>query len=217
MSKAHSKAQKNSGDDSDTGEGTPSKPNILFVMVDQMRFSRFSYGDEHGFIQPLKQIFGFQGEADEDNEFKRFFPGLWRLRDNAVVLNHHRTASSACVPSRTVMMTGQYGTVTGVKFTDGTLKDGLDENFPWLDGERFPTIGDWMRGAGYSTHYFGKWHCNGEDTLDLEAHGFSNWDQSRPDPYGESANNLGYYRDYQCAALARTFSIHIVGSSGCRA
>jgi len=195
-----------SKNDSSTQEpkSLPQQPNILFIMVDQMRFPRFSYGDENGFVQPLKQIFGFR-EADKKNEFKRFFPGLLALRDNAVVLNNHRAASSACVPSRAAMMTGQYGTVTGVKYTDGTLKNGLDPNFPWLDGDKFPTLGDWMREAGYSTHYYGKWHCNGDETHDLEAHGFADWDLSHPDPYGSSRNNLGYYRDYQCSALTRTF------------
>ena len=89
-----------------------SPPNILMIMVDQMRFPRFSYGPDGGFAHPLKQIFGFQGSAFDDNSFKKFFPGLWALRDNAVVLRNHRVASSACVPSRTAIFSGQYGTVT---------------------------------------------------------------------------------------------------------
>ena len=87
-----------------------SKPrsNILMIMVDQMRFPRFGYGKEYGFVDSLKQILGFQGSAHDSNEFKKFFPGLWALRDNAVVLNNHRCASSACVPSRTVVFSRRH-------------------------------------------------------------------------------------------------------------
>ena len=191
------------------------KPNILFIMVDQMRFPRFSYGSDHGFVDPMKQILGFQGNADEENEFRRFFPGFWGLRDNAVVLNNHHTASSACVPSRAVMMTGQYGTVTGVKYTDGTLKDGLDEQFPWLDGKKFATLGDWMREAGYSTHYFGKWHCNGKFNSPEQPqpgdHGFDEWfsTQNNAAPSHENPKNfvrngspVGPLEGYACRLVA---------------
>jgi arylsulfatase A-like enzyme len=187
------------------GKAVGEQPNILMIMVDQMRFPRFGFGPDHGFLDPLKEIFGFQGEADGDNEFKDFFPGFWSLRQNTVVLNNHRIASSACVPSRTALFTGQYGTRTGVTQTDGLFKDGADDIFPWLKPNSFPTIGNWMRSHGYDTYYFGKWHITGEDTEDLEAYGFSDWEQSYPDPHGTLPNNLGYYRDYQFEDLSCAF------------
>lgn len=174
-----------------------SSPNILMIMVDQMRFPRYSFGAEHGFADPIKQILGFQGSNHEANEYKRFFPGFWALRENAVVLNNHRIASSACVPSRTALFTGQYGTITGVTQTDGLFKDGTDSRFKWLEEKTYPTIGSWMRAAGYSSHYFGKWHMSGESTTNLEGFGFSNWELSAPDPHGTLPNNLGHYRDHQ--------------------
>ncbi|ETX08620.1 MAG: hypothetical protein ETSY2_04315, partial [Candidatus Entotheonella gemina] len=114
-------------------------------------------------------------------------------------------ASSACVPSRTVIFSGQYGTRTGATQTDGGFKDGADPDFPWLDPEAFPTLGSWMRASGYTTHYFGKWHVSGEAPPDLEAYGFSDWDLSYPDPHGSLPNNLGYYRDYQFEDLTTSF------------
>ena len=83
------------------------RPNILLITCDQYRFPRFSYGPDGGFPEPLKQILGFQGEVDENNPYAKFFPGLLRLRKNAVVLRNHTIAASACTPSRAVIYTGQ--------------------------------------------------------------------------------------------------------------
>ncbi|MGK0438454.1 MAG: hypothetical protein ACJATK_001404, partial [Paracoccaceae bacterium] len=64
---------------------TTPRPNILMFMVDQMRFPRFGYGKEHGFVDPLKRILGFQDNPHDANEFRKFFPGLSALANNAVV------------------------------------------------------------------------------------------------------------------------------------
>ncbi len=175
------------------------------IMVDQMRFPRFGYGEDHGFVDPLKRILGFQDNAHDSNEFRKFFPGFSALANNAVVLNNHKTASAACVPSRTVLFTGQYGTRTGALQTDGVFKDGASPKFPWLPVGTFPTMGHWMRENGYTTHYFGKWHISGEETTDLEDYGFSDWELSQPDPHGTLPNNLGYYRDYQFEDVVTSF------------
>lgn len=185
--------------------GTAPKPNILMIMVDQMRFPCFGYGENHGFVDPLKRILGFQDSAHDANEFRQFFPGFSALADNAVVLKNHKTASAACVPSRTVLFTGQYGTRTGSLQTDGVFKDGASDKFPWLPIGSFPTMGDWMLENNYTTHYFGKWHISGEETKNLEAYGFSDWELSCPDPHGTLPNNLGYYRDYQFEDVVTSF------------
>ncbi|MBO9712722.1 sulfatase-like hydrolase/transferase [Sphingomonas sp.] len=186
------------GDDSETttDSGTAAKrPNILLITCDQYRFPRFSYGAEGGFDEELKQILGFQGEVHEHNRFAHCFPGLLRLRRNSVVLRNHTIAASACTPSRAVIYTGQYGTKTGVTQTDGLFKNGDSPNFPWLEAGGIPTLGHWMRGAGYSTHYFGKWHVSNPPDHSLERYGFDNWEESYPEPHGAQANNLGVYRD----------------------
>jgi arylsulfatase A-like enzyme len=184
---------------------TVQKPNILMILVDQMRFPRFEYGEDHGFVEPLKDILGFKAKAHDANEFRKFFPGLSSLTNNAVVLKNHKTASAACVPSRTVLFTGQYGTKTGSVQTDGVFKDGVSDEFPWLDSSSFPTLGHWMREYDYTTHYFGKWHISGEETTSLEDYGFSDWELSCPDPHGTLPNNLGYYRDYQFEDIVTSF------------
>jgi arylsulfatase A-like enzyme len=190
---------------SQTTDQAAARPNILLITCDQYRFPRFSYGAEGGFDAPLKQILGFQGEIDENNSYARFFPGLLRMRENAVVLRNHTISASACTPSRAVIYTGQYGTRTGVTQTDGLFKNGDSPNFPWLDADGIPTLGTWMRAAGYSTHYFGKWHVSNPPDHSLQAYGFDDWEESWPEPHGAQANNLGLYRDLGFADSACSF------------
>lgn len=173
-------------------------PNILMIVVDQYRYPRFSYGEGSGFAAPLNQILGFQDPQDgelKDNRYAPYFPGLLKLRKNAVALHNHVIASSACTPSRAVMFTGQYGARTGVTQTDGMFKDGEAPLFPWLKADGYPTIGHWMRAAGYSTHYFGKWHVSDPRGHSLQRFGFADWELSYPEPHGPAINNLGLYRD----------------------
>jgi len=184
------------------------RPNILLITCDQYRFPRFSYGPDGGFDEPLKQVLGFQGRVGESNPYARFFPGLLRLRENAVVLRNHTIAASACTPSRAVIYTGQYGTKTGVTQTDGLFKNGDSPNFPWLEAGGIPTLGTWLRAAGYTTHYFGKWHVSDPPDHSLDRYGFGDWEESYPEPHGAQTNNLGIYRDSgftdsACAFLRR--------------
>lgn len=179
-----------------TENTTPTQPNILMIVVDQYRYPRFSYGPDGGFAEPLKEILGFRGTADvSGNDYAGYFPGLTRLRKNAVALHNHTIASSACTPSRAVMFTGQYGTRTGVTQTDGMFKDGDAPLFPWLQADGYPTLGHWMRAVGYSSHYFGKWHVSNPRGHSLDRFGFSDWELSYPEPHGAATNNLGVYRD----------------------
>ncbi|NOS88347.1 MAG: sulfatase-like hydrolase/transferase [Methylococcaceae bacterium] len=181
------------------------KKNVLLILVDQLRFPRFCYGEDGGLLPELKEILGFQGDVDGENAYSHFFPGLWTLRKNAVVLRNHTIAASACTPSRCAIMTGQYGTRTGVTQTDGLFKNADAPSFPWLAADGAPTLGDWFRSAGYRTHYFGKWHVSNPPDHTLQDYGFDDWELSWPEPHGASINNLGAYRDYGFADLACTF------------
>ena len=186
-----------------TKNDTNQRPNILFFMVDQMHYPRFEQG---GFDQQISDILGFKDiDHLDSNQFAKHYPGFMALRENAVVLKNHRIATAACVPSRTALFTGQYGTKTGSTQTDGLFKSGTSKRFPWLRPSAMPTIGSYMRLGGYSSHYFGKWHISGEGTTDLDDYGFSDWELSYPDPHGYLPNNLGYFRDYQFQDLACSF------------
>jgi len=175
-----------------------SHPNILLLMTDQQHMPP-AYAPNEGAAPGLKEILGFK-PLSPDNPFTRFFPGYLRLRQNAVALKTHYTASAACVPSRACIMTGTY--TTGVTQTDGIWKSA--EDVPWLDPNGTPTIGDWFRALGYSTHYFGKWHVS-YPHRSLEPWGFADWNSSAPEPHGGGADNLGVYRDVGFADNAVRF------------
>lgn len=188
----------------DSTTTSSSKKNVLFILVDQLRFPRFCYGEDGGLLPQIKEIIGFQATA-ADNPYQSFFPGFWNMRKNAVVLRQHTIAASACTPSRTTIMTGQYGTRTGVTQTDGLFKSGDAPEFPWLAEDGIPTIGEWFRHCGYRTHYFGKWHVSNPPGHTLQKYGFDDWEESWPEPHGASINNLGLYRDHGFADLACNF------------
>jgi arylsulfatase A-like enzyme len=186
-----------SSSNSDAGSSSPaqaftqSRPNILFLMMDQLHIPPEGYGPAQGVLPGIREILGFR-EISPGNPYTGFFPGFLRLRKNAVVLRTHYTASTACTPSRACIMTGQYN--TGVTQTPGMFRSVNDT--PWLDPAGVPTIGDWFRAAGYSTHYFGKWHVSNPQAPDyLEPWGFADWEKSYPEPHGGDSYNLGVYRD----------------------
>ena len=63
-------------------------------------------------------------------------------------------ASAICAPSRAMIMTGRYGSTTGVYFNALWMKDSSKRLF--LDNSSF---GKLLRDAGYATAIAGKWHC----------------------------------------------------------
>lgn len=179
-------------------------PNVLFVMTDEERYP-----------PPY--------EYDELEEFRRTrLPARHALREASRELHRHYTASTACLPSRTSLFTGQYPSLHGVRFTDGLAKPSSDPAMHWLDPNSVPTMGDWFRAAGYRTQYRGKWHLSHPDLLvpgthtalmtndrdgtvfedladayrradRLEPFGFGGWIGC--EPHGPHPANTGFVRD----------------------
>jgi arylsulfatase A-like enzyme len=127
------------------------RPNFLVVMTDQERYP-----------PPY--------ESDAVARFRRTLAAHERLRDGGVELHRHYTASTACVPSRTSLFTGQYPSLHGVAQTDGLAKSARDPLVSWLDPSTVPTMGDWFRAAGYRTEYRGKWHISHADLFATGTH-----------------------------------------------
>lgn len=175
---------------------TPSgrQPNILMILVDEMRQAPLGYAPNEGEAPGIKEILAFERELSPGNAYTSFFPGYLRLRRNCTVLRQHYTASAACAPSRTTFLTGQYPSLHGVTQVNGTFK--VPDDLVFLDPQGVPTIGDWFRAGGYETHYMGKWHVSNtsEPPYDLEPYGFASYETSGPDP-DSSVPNLGAYRD----------------------
>ena len=117
-------------------------PNILLIMTDEERYPP-PYETE-----AVKALRRDQLGARES------------IRDGALEFHRHYAGSTACVPSRATLFTGQYPSLHGVSQTDGTSKKVDDPAMIWLDTDSVPTLGDWFRAGGYKTHYRGKWHIS---------------------------------------------------------
>jgi arylsulfatase A-like enzyme len=89
-----------------TPASTSKKPNILVIVVDQLRFPQWFSPDPAGLGLP---------------------PNLQRLRQDAVSFGRHYTASNDCSPARSTLLTGLYTHQTGCMITGGST---LDPGFP---------------------------------------------------------------------------------------
>lgn len=120
-------------------------PNVLLIMTDEERYP-----------PPY--------ETAALAEFRRTqLTARERVREGGVELHRHYVGSTACVPSRATVFTGQYPSLHGVSQTDGVAKAADDPGMRWLDPDEVPTLGDWFRAGGYRTHYNGKWHISHAD------------------------------------------------------
>ena len=123
-------------------------PNVLLIMTDEERYP-----------PPY--------ETTTLAEFRRTqLTARERIRNGGLELHRHYVGSTACVPSRATLFTGQYPSLHGVTQTDGVAKNSDDPALRWLDPSAVPTLGDWFRAGGYQTHYRGKWHISHADLVD---------------------------------------------------
>jgi arylsulfatase A-like enzyme len=123
------------------------KPNILFIMVDEMRHP----------------------PAYENKSIKKwrdkYLLAQKQLKREGVEFMNHYAGSTACAPSRATIFTGQYPTLHGVSQTDGAAKSAHDPDMFWLDPNTVPDMGDYFKQLNYETLYKGKWHVSHADIL----------------------------------------------------
>ena len=163
------------GGSSSSASGS-NKPNILFIMVDEMRFPK---------VFP-------QGVSTPAEYLQKFMPNVYRLWEGGVKFSNHQTAATACSPSRGVLLTGLYSHQTWFGTTIVVIPGSSSAVSPPLQPE-FPTYGKLLRAAGYITPYIGKWHCSQPDSSSQELNNYGFQGLTYPDPI---ANNLqGTYGD----------------------
>src|SRR6202012_2092080 len=110
------------------------QPNILVILVDQLRFPAW--------FSPMAD-----GTA--------LTPNLRRLRDNAVSFSGHYTAANDCTPARSTLLTGLYTHQTGCMITGGST---LSPRFPtWGTLLREQGYRTWWYGKWHLTHGDGRW------------------------------------------------------------
>ena len=121
----------------DAEQGAASnRPNFLFIITDDQRF------DALGVVQRE------QGERARFPWFRT--PNMDRLAKEGLRFRNAFVVNSLCSPSRANFLTGQYNHQNGV----------VNNHTP------FPpeniTHATLLRQSGYTTAYFGKWHCDGQ-------------------------------------------------------
>ena len=127
------------------------KPNIIFVMADDMGWGQTGYRGH-----PVLKTPNLDAMAANGLRFERFYAG-----------------NPVCSPTRATVLTGRTNDRTGVLSHGYALR--LQEK----------TIAQALKGAGYVTGHFGKWHLNGlkgpgapvlkADPRNPGAFGFDEW------------------------------------------
>ena len=170
--------QPDPGGSPDHGPVPGPQPNILFILVDELRFPS---------VFPA-------GVNSVDEFLARFMPNVHSLWQSGVKFGSHYTAASACSPSRGVLISGLYSQQSWLL---QTIKTGLGltrtSPTPPLN-PAYPTYGKLLRAAGYQTPYVGKWHASipTSDPSRLQVYGFNGL--TYPDPDG--ANLQGTVGDH---------------------
>jgi arylsulfatase A-like enzyme len=125
------------------------QPNILVIVVDQLRFPQW--------FSPAARGVGLP-------------PNLARLRQGAVAFNRHYTASNDCTPSRAALLTGLYTHQTGCLITGAST---LSPDFPtWGTMLREQGYSTFWYGKWHLTHGDKSWRrSNG--LPQLERYGFA--------------------------------------------
>ncbi len=139
------------------GGASGRQPNILVIVVDQLRYPVW--------FSPAATGLGFA-------------PNLQRLREGAVSFARHYTASNDCTPARATLLTGLYTHQTGCMITGGST---LDPGFPtWgsmLRNHGYQT--HWF-GKWHLTHHDNRWTPS-EGEAALEKYGFAGGVYPSPD------------------------------------
>jgi arylsulfatase A-like enzyme len=113
---------------------TPKQPNILVILVDQLRYPVWFSPMGDGTAMP---------------------PNMRRLRENAVSFSGHYTAANDCTPARSTLLTGLYTHQTGCMITGGST---LDPGFPtWGTMLREHGYQTRWYGKWHLTHHDGQW------------------------------------------------------------
>jgi arylsulfatase A-like enzyme len=134
-------------------------PNIVVIMVDQMRFPKH-----------------FPAGINSPEEFlAAYMPNVHSLWTRGVPFGGHHTAAQACTPARNTMVTGLHARQTYM------LNTRIIDNDLTLQPE-WPTYGKLLRKSGYRTPWIGKWHLSGVGGGALDQYGFETF--TVPDPVG---------------------------------
>src|SRR5262245_12724527 len=134
----------------------PPRTNIVFILADDLGWTDL----------------GCQGSKYYET------PNIDRLARQGIRFTNGYTCGPNCQPTRAALMSGQYGPRTGV-YTVGSIN-----RFNWQSRPLRPvdnvqslplgkvTLAQALKGAGYATAMFGKWHLGQQDSYHPARRGF---------------------------------------------
>lgn len=172
----------------DLGADPAPRPNIIFIMVDDM-----GYGDVGVYGQTLIQTPRLDAMAAEGIRFTDVYAG-----------------SPICAPARSVLMTGRHTGTTRIRGNFGRPGFGVQDS----DGNwRIPlepedtTVAEVLQGVGYATGATGKWGLGEEGTTGIpNLQGFDEW-------WG-MLNQRQAHSHYPAFMLRNTERVTLSGNSG---
>jgi arylsulfatase A-like enzyme len=155
--------------------GQNTRPNIVFVLVDDM-----GYAD-----------LGCMGAKDIKT------PNIDRLAKEGLKFTDFYANAPVCTPTRTAFITGRWQQRVGFEWAMGFTA----EQFRRIDGKLVPepdihalglpasetTIAEMLKPAGYTSGAFGKWHLGYKDEFNPVRRGFDEY-------YGNLLGHADYYR-----------------------
>ena len=128
------------------------KPNIIFLLVDDLGFGDFGCYDA------------------EFNET----PNIDKLASEGMLFNNAYAAATVCSPSRGAILTGQYPArthltdwITGHEFPHAKLSV---PDWNTRIEHKLTTLPEALKEGGYATAFFGKWHLMPSGQSDFEDH-----------------------------------------------
>lgn len=144
------------------------KPNIIFVLTDDMGFGdTCCYGGK--FVAT---------------------PNIDRLAGEGIRFGQYYSASPICSPARVGLTTGMFPARWKItSYLQTRAANRQCEQVDYLD-PRAPSLARTLKAAGYATGHFGKWHMGGgrdvTEAPHFDAYGFdehvSTWESPEPDP-----------------------------------
>ena len=132
------------GQSESSGPVPGDKPNILFILVDELRYPTVFPDD----IKTPQQF------------LKRFMPHVHSLWRRGVKFGEYHNAANACTPSRGVMITGLYSQQNWLMTTITSSPLSTKPQLQPVLNPAYPTYGKLLRSNGYITPYIGKWHVS---------------------------------------------------------
>ncbi len=126
------------------------KPNVIFILTDDQ-----GWNDAHFAGHPYVKTPNLDKFASQSTWFRQFY-----------------VAATVCSPSRCAFMTSHYPSRHLVHGHFSSHEQNAARSMPdWLD-PKASTLTGLLKGAGYATAHFGKWHLgNGADAPPPEAYG----------------------------------------------